>query len=78
MVLSGMELLYDARHARLVESGNDKKVFAVKAHLQVIHNDFNMGEALDTGANLILTLHDEHPFVLEHPHGFFCRLNIKL
>ena len=60
MVLAGVDLPDDAAHAGSVLSNDHEQVFGHEPHPFVCLDDLDVSEALPVGADLILTLRDEH------------------
>ena len=70
--------LFDhAANAWPVSPDNDKQILRDKSQLRIVHHDFEMGESLSVGTDLILTLHNQDSTIPQHAKGFFPCLTIE-
>ena len=78
MVLARVNLLLQPGHHGSVRSRDHEKILRVEAEALVLVDDLDVGQPLAIGADLILTLDDQHPFAPQNAPGLTTGLEVQV
>ncbi len=78
MVFSGVLLILDTTHCRLIGANKNKEIFCIESKRLIMDNDFDMCQVLDIRTDLILALNNQYSIWTQYAMGLFSSLEVEI